>query len=171
MIIVAIIAIVLVVAVIGFFAMKKGAAAQTPVVAAAKPAAVPAAAVQAPAPVASELKPVNCLTKGSMHGAMPPFGKLSLDAGALIFEATTRIVAGTTSGLAADDDGASTMQSIGSMESGSFRFEIQPDRVKTVAFDGKRAIVTTQDQVYVFEGLGVSSKQLKPWLEAQGFGA
>lgn len=106
-----------------------------------------------------------------MHGAMPPFGKLSIEVGALIFDATTRIVAGTSSGLASDDDGASTMQSIGSMESGKFHFEIQPDHVKTVTFEGKRATVTTHDQAYVFEGLGACSAQLKPWLEAQGFGA
>ncbi len=103
-----------------------------------------------------------------MHGAMPPFGKLRLTPDGLLFEATSRVT--SKAGDALDSsDGATTMQSLGSMEMGQFRFEIPRSATQKVQFQGAKATLYVDDAVYVLEGLGPSAGTLAGWLQANGF--
>ena len=103
-----------------------------------------------------------------MHGAMPPFGKLHVTPDGLLFEATSRVI--SKAGDALDSsDGATTMQSLGSIEMGQFRFEIQRSATQKVQFLGNKATLFVDDAVYVLEGLGPSARTLAGWLQANGF--
>ena len=103
-----------------------------------------------------------------MHGAMPPFGKLLATPAGLVFEAGSRVVSAAGDHLD-DSDGATTMQSLGSMEMGAFRFEIPRGATQKVEFHGARAILHVDGITYVLEGLGPSAKTLALWLQGNGF--
>ncbi|MBM4342341.1 MAG: hypothetical protein FJ100_03065 [Deltaproteobacteria bacterium] len=185
--IVAAVAVALAIAVaVGLVAMRKKApAAQPPDPAPASarppvspgPAASPvAAAPAAPAkpitvpPVQeasapAELDKVSCTYNSAVHGAMPPFGKLSCADGVVVFEATSRVV---TKAGGLGEDGSSTLQSLGAIEMGRFRFEIAPSTVQRVDFSPNRATVHADSGIYQFEGLANCGPQLKPWFGAQG---
>jgi hypothetical protein len=118
----------------------------------------------------AELKMVSCEVDGKLHGAMPPFGKLTCDGQMLTFDAVSRVVA--LSGALASGDGASTMQSMGSIEMGKFRYELPLGEVAAVAYDGTRqAQLTCGGKTYAFEGLGPSAKLLHSWLAGHGIKA
>ncbi len=103
-----------------------------------------------------------------MHGAMPPFGKLHLTESGLTFEATSRVT--SKAGDALDSsDGATTMQSLGSMEMGQYRFEIPRSATQKVQFQGAKATLYVDDVVFTLEGLGPSAGTLAGWLQANGF--
>ncbi|MBI5610215.1 MAG: hypothetical protein HY902_15165 [Deltaproteobacteria bacterium] len=131
-----------------------------------EPASIPAppAAPAAP-PVAATFDRVSCNLGGAVHGAMPPFGKLSMDGDVLIFEATSRVV--TKTGALADD-GSATLQSLGSVEMGQFRFEWPRASITGVEFHSQTATLHCDGHTYQIEGLGGHGAALKGWLVAQG---
>jgi len=123
-----------------------------------------------PGPVAAPPAPltldrVSCLTNGAMHGAMPPFGRLSCDNGVISFEATSRVVS-KAGGLG--DDGSSTLQSLGAIEMGRYRFEIPVATVQRVDFGRNKATVHADAGVFEFEGIAVCGAQLQPWFAQNG---
>lgn len=119
----------------------------------------------APAP---ELKMVSCTVDNGVHGAMPPFGRLrAIDTG-LVFEATSRVMAATGEGFATGE-GATTMQSVGSVEMGKYRFDVARAEVRSVVAEGKRVTVKTTGKTYLFEGIGPTAKQIVPWLHDHGY--
>lgn len=180
---------------VGLLVMRKkaaSAAADDPAQAAAPPvtasaptraaAIPPAPAAPAPAPVArppvtvppvqeatapAVLDKVSCTFNSAVHGAMPPFGKLSSADGVVLFEATSRVV---TKAGGLGEDGSSTLQSLGAIEMGRFRFEIATSSVQRVDFATNRATVHADSGVYQFEGLASCGPQIKPWFGAQGLG-
>jgi hypothetical protein len=121
-----------------------------------------------PLNAAEDLKMICCQVGGAMHGAMPPFGKLHLTDTGLLFEATSRVI--SKAGDALDSsDGATTMQSLGSMEMGQYRFVIPRSATQKVQFQGAKATLYVDDDVYTLEGLGPSAGTLASWLQANGF--
>jgi hypothetical protein len=117
---------------------------------------------------ADDLKMVCCQVGGAMHGAMPPFGKLHVTPTGLLFEATSRVI--SKAGDALDSsDGATTMQSLGSMEMGQYRFEIARSATQRVEFKGGKATLYVDGEVYMLEGLGPSGGVLGDWLRGNGF--
>jgi len=114
-----------------------------------------------------ELKAVSCETAGAVHGAMPPFGSLRVDGDTLRYQAGTRLVAMAGGGLASGD-GASTMQSLGSVERGDYQFAIARAEIRSVTLAGSSATVEA-GTTFRFEGLGASGGQLAPWLRGHGF--
>lgn len=120
------------------------------------------------AAIAGDLRMVCCQVRGAMHGAMPPFGKLSTTPTGLVFEANSRVI--SAAGDAIDSsDGATTMQSLGTMEMGQFRFEIPRAATQRVEFSGNKAKLFVDRDTFVLEGLGPSAKQLSAWLQGNGF--
>lgn len=119
-------------------------------------------------PLGGEVRGICCQVHGSMHGAMPPFGKLFATPAGLVFEATSRVISAAGGGLD-DSDGATTMQSLGTMEMGTFRFEIPRDATQKVVFQGARATLSVDGTEYVLEGLGPAGKTLALWLQGNGF--
>lgn len=119
----------------------------------------------APAP---ELKLVSCTVGHGVHGAMPPFGRLRTSEQGLVFEASSRVLAASTAGFASGD-GASTMQSLGSVEMGQFRFDVPRADVQALEAAGSKVVVRTGTETYTFEGLGASAKQLVPWFRDHGY--
>ena len=117
---------------------------------------------------AEDLKMICCQVHGAMHGAMPPFGKLLVTATGLLFEASSRVI--SKAGDALDSsDGATTMQSLGSMEMGQFSFEIPRSATQKVEFSGSKATLWVDDNVFVLEGLGPTAGTIAGWLQANGF--
>ena len=95
---------------------------------------------------AQDLKMICCQVQGAMHGAMPPFGKLQVTPQGLLFEATSRVI--SKAGDALDSsDGATTMQSLGSMEMGQYRFEIARSATQRVEFKGNKATLYVDGDV------------------------
>lgn len=128
---------------------------------------LPQVAATSPNASASELKMVSCEVDGKLHGAMPPFGRLVVEDGGFAFEAASRVVA--LSGALASGDGASTMQSVGNIEMGKFRYDIALTQVAATAFEGgHKAVIEAEGRRYVFEGFGPSAKLLHDWLRGRG---
>lgn len=151
---------------------KKGPAASA--VPQAAPAVAPAAApavAPAHAPSAASAAPVgpyervSCTFGNGVHGAMPPFGKLSNLNGVLVFEAVSRVV---TKASALGSDGSATLQSLGAVERGQYRFEIPLDTIQRLDFQGSVASLYCDDGQFEFEALGNAGPQFKAWLQAQG---
>lgn len=117
---------------------------------------------------AAELKKVSCTVGHGVHGAMPPFGLLRASEQGLVFEASSRVMAASTAGLASGD-GASTMQSVGSVEMGQFRFEVPRADLQRVESTGAKVVFHTAEETYTFEGIGPAAQQLQPWLRDHGF--
>ncbi len=140
------------------------AAAIPPAPAVRPPVAVPPVQ-EATAPAV--LDKVSCTFNSAVHGAMPPFGRLSSADGVVLFEATSRVV---TKAGGLGEDGSSTLQSLGAIEMGRFRFEIATNSVQRVDFAANRATVHADSGVYQFEGLASCGPQIKPWFGAQGLG-
>ena len=110
---------------------------------------------------------VSCEVDGKLHGAMPPFGRLLAEDATIAFEASSRVVA--LSGNLASGDGVSTMQSVGNIEMGKFRYEFNVTAVSASEFEGaQKAIIEADGRRYVFEGLGPSAKLLHDWLRGHG---
>ncbi len=127
-----------------------------------------APAVVTPLNAAEDLKMICCQIHGAVHGAMPPFGKLHVTPTGLLFEATSRVI--SKAGDALDSsDGATTMQSLGSMEMGQYRFEIPRSATQKIQFQGAKATLWVDEDIYVLEGLGPSAGTLAGWLQANGF--
>ena len=145
----------------------------TPVAVQASPVRTATARTRAPAAAAvlnaaEDLKMICCQVQGAMHGAMPPFGKLHVTPTGLLFEATSRVI--SKAGDALDSsDGATTMQSLGSMEMGQYRFEIPRESTQKVQFHDNKATLYVDGEVFVLEGLGPSGGVLAGWLQANGF--
>lgn len=146
----------------------------------ANPPAGPQAASPAPTPAAKApvalLLPetavasgpyerVSCSTANGVHGAMPPFGTLTCAGGVLVFEATSRVV---TKASAVGGDGSATLQSLGAVERGTYRFEIPLDTVQRVDMKGGTASVFCDGGLFEFEALGNAGPKLRAWLAAQG---
>lgn len=139
------------------------------------PPAEPIAVAPAKAPVVMELpetaapsgpyERVSCSTSLGVHGAMPPFGTLSFAGGILVFEATSRVV---TKASAVGSDGSATLQSLGAVERGSYRFEIPIDTVQRIDMKGSTASVFCDDGQFEFQALGNAGPKLRAWLTAQG---
>ena len=130
----------------------------------APPAAAPADS-SAPSP---DLTGVSCAADGAVHGALPPFGRLAFAEETLAYEAGTRVVAkdgGLDSG-----DGASTMQSLGTIERGNYRYTIARADLESVDVAGHRVTVNAGGRSYVFEGIGPSATKLGAWLRSHGVG-
>ncbi len=136
--------------------------APVPAAPTARPAVVPIVPAVTPATV---LDKVSCTFNSAVHGAMPPFGKLSCADGVVLFEASSRVV---TKAGGLGEDGSSTLQSLGAIEMGRFRFEIAANTVQRVDFSPNRATVHADSGVYQFEGLANCGPQLRPWFGAQG---
>ncbi len=141
----------------------------------AAPAQAPAAPPAVKAPVALQLpdvaaptgsyQRVSCSTQNGVHGAMPPFGTLSCTDGVLVFEATSRVV---TKASAVGGDGSATLQSLGAVERGNYRFEITMDTVQRIDMKGSTAAVHCDAGLFEFEALGNAGPNLRAWLVAQG---
>ncbi len=130
------------------------------------PVAIPAPpATPAAPPVAATFERVSCNLAGAVHGAMPPFGKLTVADDVLIFEATSRVV--TKTGALADD-GSATLQSLGSVEMGKFRFEWPLTAISGVEFQSQTATLHCDGQTYHIEGLGGHGAGLQGWLAGHG---
>ena len=108
---------------------------------------------------------VSCSTANGVHGAMPPFGTLSCAGGVLVFEATSRVV---TKASAVGSDGSATLQSLGAVERGTYRFEIPLDTVQRADMKGGTASVYCDGGLFEFEALGNAGPKLRAWLAAQG---
>lgn len=119
----------------------------------------------APAP---ELKMVSCTVGNGVHGAMPPFGRLRAIETGIVFEASSRVMAATAAGFDSGD-GASTMQSLGSVEMGQYRFDVLRAEVQELSAAGPRVTVRTSGETYIFEGVGPTARQLQPWLRDHGY--
>lgn len=139
--------------------------------AATRPVSAPApiAAAAKPAPAVGELPAVldkvSCTFNTALHGAMPPFGKLSFSGGVVLFEASSRVV---TKAGGLGEDGSSTLQSLGAIEMGKFRFEIEAATVQRIDFGPKSATVHADSGTYLFEGLATCGPLLKPWFGSHG---
>jgi hypothetical protein len=134
----------------------------------AAPVARTASAVDAGTAPAPELKLVSCTVGHGVHGAMPPFGRLRSSDQGLVFEASSRVMAASTAGFASGD-GASTMQSVGSVEMGQFRFDVPRADIQGIDIEGPKVVIRTSAETFSFEGIGSSGKQLLPWLRDHGF--
>lgn len=134
-----------------------------------QPSPAPAGAQAAAAPAASSVpgtvERVSCNYEGAVHGAMPPFGTLSWTGTAIVFEAKSRIVA--KAGTLGDDD-SSTLQSLGAVEMGRYRFEIEKATIQRVDFSLNTAVLHADDAVYTVEALGGGGPKLKAWLVDKG---
>lgn len=133
----------------------------------ASSAAAPAAPA-APAVPAAPIGPyerVSCTHGNGVHGAMPPFGKLSNVNGVLVFEAVTRVV---TKASALGSDGSATLQSLGAVERGAYRFDIPLETIQRLDFRGSVASLYCDAGQFEFEALGNAGPQFKAWLQAQG---
>lgn len=125
-------------------------------------------ALDAPTAPALELKMVSCTVGNGVHGAMPPFGRLrAIDTG-LVFEASSRVMAATNAGFDSGDS-ASTMQSLGSVEMGQYRFDVVRAEVQALSAAGPRVTMRTGSETYTFEGIGPTARQLQPWLKDHGY--
>ncbi|MSQ81379.1 MAG: hypothetical protein EXR77_00440 [Myxococcales bacterium] len=111
------------------------------------------------------LDKVSCTFNTALHGAMPPFGKLSFSGGVVLFEASSRVV---TKAGGLGEDGSSTLQSLGAIEMGKFRFEIEAATVQRIDFGPKSATVHADSGTYLFEGLATCGPLLKPWFGSHG---
>jgi len=157
------IAVVLVVLAVLVTRRKPGVPAE-PMAQAPEPASIPAAP-PAKVPVPDAFERVSCNLAGAVHGAMPPFGKLTMAGDVLIFEATSRVV--TKTGALADD-GSATLQSLGSVEMGQFRFDWPLAAITSLEFHSQTATLQHDGHTYQIEGLGGHGAALRGWLVAQG---
>lgn len=132
---------------------------------AARPPAPSPQAAPASGPPAAVLDKVACTFNSAVHGAMPPFGKLSFAGNSVIFEAVSRVV---TKAGGLGDDGSSTLQSLGAIEMGKYRFEIGASTIQRIDFNNTRAVVHCDGGVYEFEGFANCAQALKPWFSANG---
>lgn len=147
------------------FVVLRGKKAAPPEVPAPVP---PAAAVPAPPAAPAPSGPyerVSCTFGNGVHGAMPPFGKLSNVNGVLVFEAASRVV---TKASALGSDGSATLQSLGAVERGAYRFDIPLDTIQRLDFQGSIASIHCDAGQFEFEALGNAGPKLKAWLQAQG---
>jgi hypothetical protein len=149
----------LVVLVVAVVMMRKPAAALA--IQKAEPASQP----EQPVGLAATYDRVSCTLSGAVHGAMPPFGKLTLAEGALCFDASSRVV--TKTGALADD-GSATVQSLGSVEMGQFHFEWPLSAITGTEFKSHTVTIHCDGQAYQIEGLGGHGAALKDWLTAHG---
>jgi hypothetical protein len=138
---------------------------------ASTPAAMPATP-RAPAPQAAASATVERVmidVDGAVFGAVPPFGKLWREGDALVFEAQTRIVSATGSGIF-DGDGSSTMQSMGTMETGSYRFELPcgADASTTCRADDDSFVLDVDGKTHRITPVGATRDALAAFLRAQG---
>jgi hypothetical protein len=139
----------------------------------AMPASSPAAPVQPSAPAAAKPDVVERImldADGAVFGAVPPFGSLRIEDDNLVFTAVSRIVSATGSGLF-DGDGSSTMQSMGSMESGDYRYEIplRDDGDTNCKLDDDAVVIVVGGKAHRFIPLGGGKATLHAFLRNAGF--
>lgn len=137
--------------------------------AAPTPAPSPAPTVPPPAATAAptgRIEHVMLETGGSVYGAVPPYGNLTLEGDVLRYEATTSIVSASGSVLFSGE-GSSTLQSMGSMEMGNFVFTV-PTRGSSASEADGGVDVVADGETYRFVGLGPGSVEVPKLLRAAG---
>ena len=142
-----------------------------PAVSAAPVAAIPTAAAPPPAVVDGPFERVTLEVQGTVYGAVPPFGQFDDAADGVVFTAQSRVVAADDGGMATGD-GASTIQSLGTMEFGEFRYTFTADDVKALDVgDGEpeTALHLNHDgKTHRLVGLGGRGVELATWLRDHG---
>ncbi len=125
----------------------------------------PPPTMPAPQALPAVLEKVSCTFNSAVHGAMPPFGTLSCEGGIVVYQATSRVV---TKAGGLGEDGSSTLQSLGAIEMGKFRFEIAVSSVQRVDFVRNKAVVHADAGVYEFDGVAACGPLVQPWFTQHG---
>ncbi len=139
-----------------------------PVAPAAPVAAVPTAAAPPPPVVDGPFERVTLELQGTVYGAVPPFGQFDKTDDGVVFTAQSRVVAADDGGMATGD-GASTIQSLGTMEFGEFRYAFTAEEVGALdTGDGEpeTALHLNHDgKAHRLVGLGGRGAELAAWLK------
>lgn len=101
---------------------------------------------------------VSCKDHEAMYGAMPPYGELSMDGDVLCYSANSRVLT-----KAAGNDGSQTLQSLGTVELGSWQLRLT--RITGVRFVGKKALVSGREGEWELALLGPDAAELRTFCQ------
>lgn len=132
------------------------------------PEAEPTAAAPAPATKTDAFERVTLEQDGTVYGAVPPFGVFTREGDIAVFTAKSRVVAADNAGIATGD-GASTIQSLGSMEFGEFRHTFTPAQVAALDTGDNTPesalLISDDEHTFRLVGLGGRGGELAVWLK------